>query len=76
MIKEKRPWPKEYSKGKCLKCKKEVVCNIPFIAGNVSGYKSKDHGCGEEYVHFTVQLTKKEMKEIGFVKGNLFAEEE
>ena len=71
MGKEKRPWPKEYSKGKCLKCKKEVVCNIPFIDGNVSGYKSEEHECGKEYVHYNICFTDSEMKEIGFKgKGN------
>lgn len=66
VIKEKRPWPKDYSKGKCLKCKKEVVCNIPFIAGNISGYKSAEHECGKEYVHYNVCFTDSEMEEIGF----------
>lgn len=39
--------------GKCPKCNKNIIANIPFIDGNLHGYKSKDHGCGEEYTLIT-----------------------
>lgn len=54
----------EIKKGKCYKCGKEVVANIPFIDGDLYGYKSQDHGCGEKYVHKVFRMTDKEIKEI------------
>lgn len=34
--------------GKCPRCGIDIIANIPWIEGNLAGYKSKDHGCGEE----------------------------
>jgi|VirMetMinimDraft_7_1064189.scaffolds.fasta_scaffold22451_4 hypothetical protein len=49
MSKKKFPKPTE---GKCYKCGIEVTIDIPFIDGHMVGRKSKDHGCGKEYIQY------------------------
>ena len=46
-------WAKAYhlevAKRKCLKCKKEILIDIPIATKNYRGFRSQEHGCPEEY---------------------------
>ena len=41
--------------GKCPVCGIDIIANTPFIDGKICGYKSDDHGCGEENTLITFQ---------------------
>lgn len=52
-----KEWAKENKlkiiKGICLKCGREVITDTPFRTRTTRGLCSLDHGCGDEYRHFT-----------------------
>lgn len=51
--KRKLDRPKIDKEGRpCLKCKKIIYCNIPFICKGKVGWKSAEHGCGKEYTQY------------------------
>ena len=41
----------EHRRGICLRCDKELFCDIPFVINGVKGFKSAPHGCPEEFDH-------------------------
>jgi hypothetical protein len=52
-VKKKFP---DSAKGKCYNCGVELDIDIPFIDGHMVGRRSKDHGCGPEYIQYLFQL--------------------
>ncbi len=47
----------EIEKGKCPRCDMDIVANIPFIDHGITGYKSEDHGCGENVTLVVFKVT-------------------
>ena len=44
---KKRKMPKgDFEEGKCSGCGKDIIANMPWIDGDLCGYRSEDHGCG------------------------------
>lgn len=54
----------KHRKGTCPRCGIEIYANIPFIDGNLKGYKSQDHGCGPEVTMIVFCMTDKEREEL------------
>lgn len=53
-----------YEKGNCPRCGVEIIANMPFIDGYLRGYKSIDHGCGEEVTLVVITLNEKQTAEL------------
>jgi len=60
-------WASKYNlrvkTGKCVKCERELITNIPFALKSYRGLKSEDHGCGEKYTWKTFKPTGVKEKE-------------
>lgn len=54
----------EHRKGKCPRCGIDIYANIPWIDGNLCGYKSEDHGCGPEVTLIVFRMPDADVNEI------------
>ena len=58
--------------GKCHKCEKEIITDIPFAFAGYRGLKSAEHGCGSKYTWKTFKPVKeKEIAEWAEIAGKI-----
>ena len=53
-----------YKTRNCPKCGVEVELNISFIMKNYKGHRSLDHGCGKEFIQYSLIGSNEETRKL------------